>query len=69
MNSGTIWGRFVEKPRGKKSRATVPLSNLLQEMTPYVLFLDTDRHGSLLYVAKEQHLNGQAPPGGLEDGG
>ncbi len=25
MNSGTIWGRFVEKPRGKKSRATVPL--------------------------------------------
>ena len=26
MNSGTIWGRFVEKPRGKKSRATVPLS-------------------------------------------
>ncbi len=25
MNSGTIWGRFVEKTRGKKSRATVPL--------------------------------------------
>jgi hypothetical protein len=25
MNSGTIWGRFVEKPRGQKSRATVPL--------------------------------------------
>ncbi len=27
MNSGTIWGRFVEKRRGKKSRATVPLSS------------------------------------------
>ncbi len=26
MNSGTIWGRFVEKLRGKKSRATVPLT-------------------------------------------
>jgi hypothetical protein len=25
VNSGTIWGRFVEKTRGKKSRATVPL--------------------------------------------
>ncbi len=25
MNSGTIWGRFVEKTRGQKSRATVPL--------------------------------------------
>jgi hypothetical protein len=38
-------------------------------MTPYGLFLDTDRHGSLLYVSKEQHLNTQAPPEGLEDGG
>jgi hypothetical protein len=38
-------------------------------MTPYRLFLDTDRHGSLLYVAKEQHLNAQPRPGGLEDGG
>ncbi len=28
MNSGTIWGRFVEKPRGKKSRATVPLKQI-----------------------------------------
>jgi hypothetical protein len=25
VNSGTIWGRFVEKTRGQKSRATVPL--------------------------------------------
>jgi hypothetical protein len=25
MNSGTIWVRFVEKTRGQKSRATVPL--------------------------------------------
>jgi hypothetical protein len=27
VNSGTIWGRFVEKTRGQKSRATVPLTN------------------------------------------
>jgi hypothetical protein len=26
VNSGTIWDRFVEKPRGQKSRATVPLN-------------------------------------------
>jgi hypothetical protein len=26
VNSGTIWGRFVEKTRGKKSRATVPIN-------------------------------------------
>jgi hypothetical protein len=25
MSSGTIWGGSVEKTRGKKSRATVPL--------------------------------------------
>jgi hypothetical protein len=25
VNSGTIWGRFMEKTRGQKSRATVPL--------------------------------------------
>jgi hypothetical protein len=25
VNSGTIWDRFVEKTRGQKSRATVPL--------------------------------------------
>ncbi len=25
MNLGTIWGRFVEKTGGQKSRATVPL--------------------------------------------
>jgi hypothetical protein len=25
VNFGTIWGRFVEKTVGKKSRATVPL--------------------------------------------
>jgi hypothetical protein len=28
VNSGTIWGRFVEKTRGKKSRATVPLNSV-----------------------------------------
>ncbi len=26
MNLGTIWDRFVEKTRGQKSRATVPLT-------------------------------------------
>ncbi len=31
MNSGTIWGRFVEKSSGKKSRATVPLRSILNE--------------------------------------
>jgi hypothetical protein len=29
VNSGTIWGRFVEKTRGQKSCATVPLSKIL----------------------------------------
>ncbi len=27
---GTIWGRFVGKTRGKKSRATVPLTNTFE---------------------------------------
>jgi hypothetical protein len=27
VNSGTIWGRFVEKTIGQKSRVTVPLNN------------------------------------------
>ncbi len=26
MNQGPIWGRFMKKTRGQKSRATVPLS-------------------------------------------
>jgi hypothetical protein len=26
VNSGTIWVRFMEKTRGRKSRATVPLN-------------------------------------------
>jgi hypothetical protein len=41
MNSGTIWGQFVEKTRGKKSRATVPLSHLenrLFKRTPFADF-------------------------------
>jgi hypothetical protein len=29
VNSGTIWGRFVKKTRGKKSRATVPLNSVV----------------------------------------
>ncbi len=29
MNSGTIWGRFVEKTRGQKSPATVPLMQIM----------------------------------------
>ncbi len=28
-----IWGRFVEKTGGQKSRATVPLSNSLETLT------------------------------------
>ncbi len=31
MNSGTIWGIFVEKTRGRKSCATVPLKSPLSE--------------------------------------
>ncbi len=31
MSSGTIWGRFVEKTRGQKSRATVPLRELSKQ--------------------------------------
>ncbi len=40
MNSGTIWGRLVEKTRGKKSRATVPLSY----RADYNLVLSGDRN-------------------------
>ncbi len=32
MNLGTIWVRFMEKTRGWKSRATVPLSVILKEI-------------------------------------
>jgi hypothetical protein len=35
VNSGTIWGRFVEKPRGKKSRTTVPLK--CKKYTPHAV--------------------------------
>jgi hypothetical protein len=31
VNLGTIWGRFVEKTEGQKSRATVPLMQLLHK--------------------------------------
>jgi hypothetical protein len=27
MNQGPIWGRFMKKTGGQKSRATVPLNN------------------------------------------
>ncbi len=45
VNSGTIWGRFMEKTRGQKSRATLPLMwcywiDLGEEMvTSYAVFL------------------------------
>ncbi len=37
MNLGTLWVRFVEKTRGKKSRATVPLraKNINQQMRTF----------------------------------
>ncbi len=43
MNSGTIWVRFMEKIRGRKSRATVPLRaffliKIIQALTKYILY-------------------------------
>jgi hypothetical protein len=33
MNQGSIWGQFMEKIRGRKSRANVPLMSL--QMSKY----------------------------------
>jgi hypothetical protein len=30
MNKGPIWGQFMKKARGQKSRATVPLSKYIK---------------------------------------
>jgi hypothetical protein len=38
VNSGTLWGRFVEKTIGQKSHATVPLSLLRpKKKSPYTI--------------------------------
>ncbi len=44
MNSGTIWGRFVERTRRRKSRATVPLNSggLSFKFTPYAIVAGSD---------------------------
>ncbi len=52
MNSGTIWGRLVEKPRGKKSRATVPLRQDPDQVLPQRL--DPVQHGPICYSGQLQ---------------
>ncbi len=46
MKSGTLWGRFVEKPRGKKSRATVPLKDYIVAL---FLFVIKNMHSHEMY--------------------
>ncbi len=37
MNQGPIWGQFMKKTRGKKSRATVPLTGCLKEFRSHTV--------------------------------
>ncbi len=46
MNLGTIWGRFVEKTGGQKSRATVPLREFFR--LPYCI-----KHPPLFRIEKK----------------
>ncbi len=55
MNSGTIWGQFVEKTRGKKSRATVPLNwpklgHVTQDLISYILPFISDGPSKFLHM-------------------
>ncbi len=57
MNLGTIWVRFMEKTSGRKSRATVPLSNgistnicILYNMKRHLLVPDTRLPGTWIYI-------------------
>jgi hypothetical protein len=72
VNSGTIWGRFMEKTRGQKSRATVPLNNNLSAQAgsteQELLWLEPPGQQDSEYVlcmpVNEIHSNakGLAPP-------
>ncbi len=77
MNLGTIWGRFVEKNSGKKSRATVSLrnystkiaflsENLISRKSTYILIFHLV---VLLYCQKNNRYRaGQASPGQKKTG-
>ncbi len=56
MNSGTIWGRFVEKTRGKKSRATVPLCKISFENAQRLLEALTGTLKETLSPGLDSHI-------------
>ncbi len=51
MNLGTLWGQFMEKTRGKKSRATVSLKTYVPN---FFLCLPVDQARPYMHIIKKE---------------
>jgi hypothetical protein len=57
MNQGPIWGRFMKKTRGQKSRATVPLiSPRFPDLPAHSLYLLLLYHVRALFELSVLHI-------------